>query len=66
MSDTIKHFRPPNPSPQPWKLDIELDLFEEYAAHEDDTQEFLITEPDDYMDDLEFEDEITEVYERCT
>lgn len=66
MSDTTKHFRPPKPSPQPWKMDVErkLDLFEEFSPCENDTQEFLITEPDDYMDELSFEDAITEVHTR--
>ena len=68
MSDTTKHFRPPRPSPQPWKVEIQkrLDLFEEFSPSEDDTQEFLITEPDDYMDELSFEDDITEVHERAS
>lgn len=51
-------------SPQPWKLEVpkELDLEEEFELHDDPTSEFLITEPDDFMDDLALEDEITEVY----
>lgn len=53
MSDTIKHF--PKITPQPWKLDVEeyLDLEEEYNPTDDDTQEFYIVEPDDYMFDNE-------------
>lgn len=53
----------PNPSPQPWKLqiDTQLNLFEEFEVGEDETQEIFIDDPETYMDDLEFEDEITEV-----
>jgi len=68
VSDTIKHFRRPSVSPQPWKLEVPkpLDLLDEFDVHDDPTQEFLITEPDDFMDELAFEDEVTGVYERCT
>lgn len=53
------------PSPQPWKLDIQgqLDLFDEFAVQDDPTQEHFITEPDDYMQELSFENEDTGVYE---
>ena len=63
MSDTIKHF--PRVTPQPWKLEVKkpLDLDEEYNPDQDVTTEFHVTEPDDYMDELEFEDAITEVKE---
>ena len=56
----------PNPSPQPWKLqvDTELDLFTEFELGEDVTQEIFIDDPETYMDDLEFEDEITEVKDK--
>lgn len=42
-------------SPQPWKLEVPrpLDLEEEFNPTEDITQEFFITEPDDYMFDCE-------------
>ncbi|HUW96990.1 MAG TPA: hypothetical protein VMW58_14500 [Anaerolineae bacterium] len=43
-----------------------LDLLDEFDVHDDPTQEFLITEPDDFMDELAFEDGVTGVYERCT
>jgi len=53
------------PSPQPWKLDLQgqLDLFDEFDVRDDPTLEFFITEPDDYMEELAFEEEDTEVYE---
>ena len=53
MSTTIKQFR--RPSPQPWKMEVPqyLDLEEEYNPPEDDTQEFYIVEPDDFMFDNE-------------
>lgn len=55
---TIKQFR--RPSPQPWKLEVPrpLDLEDEFNPSEDDTMEFLITEPDDFMG-TPFEEEIT-------
>jgi hypothetical protein len=63
MSETIKHF--PRVTPQPWKLEVprHLDLEEEFNPSDEPTQEFHITEPDDYMTELELEDEITGVWE---
>lgn len=64
-----KTFRRPVSSNQ-WKFDLvndgeqTLDFEEEFQENVDPTTEFLITEPDDYMDELELEDEITEVYAR--
>lgn len=68
MSDTPKHFRRPRPSPQPWKLEVPkyLDLEEEFSPSEDDTCEFLINDPDDYMDAQTFEDEDTQVWKRVS
>lgn len=63
MSDTVRHFR--KPSPQPWKLEVPkpLDLEEEFNPSEDNTTQFHVTEPDDYMNDLEFEDAVTGVWD---
>lgn len=54
------------PSPQPWKMNLsgQLDLLEEFDVKDDPTGEFRITEPDDFMEELAFEQEDTEVYER--
>lgn len=49
------------PSPQPWKLEVPkpLDLADEMGDHDDPTLEFLITEPDDFMTELELDDQPT-------
>lgn len=64
MTNTIKHF--PKVTPQPWKLHVKeyLDLEEEFSPSDEPTKEHYIPEPDDYMNELEFEDAITEVHER--
>jgi hypothetical protein len=49
----------PKPSPQPWKMQLELDLFEEFELGEEDTQEIFIDDPEGYMDELELEEDIT-------
>lgn len=52
---TVKQFRKPIPSPQPWKLEVPkpLDLEEEFNPSDDDTQEFYICDPDDFFDENE-------------
>jgi len=47
-----------SPSPQPWKLEVPryLDLEEEFNPREDDTREFYICEPDDFMEECERKD----------
>lgn len=52
------------PSPQPWKLDLsgQLDLFDEFDVGDDPTDEYHITEPDDYM--KRFEEDDTLVFKR--
>lgn len=54
--------RKKTPSRQDWKLKVPVDLFDEYNPSEDDTQQVFIDDPEEYMEDLELEDEITEVY----
>ena len=63
MSVTLKRFR--RPSPQPWKLEVPkpLDLEEEFNPSDDITQEFHITEPDDYMEEI-LDDEPTQKWIR--
>jgi len=64
MSNTIKHF--PKVTPQPWKLEVPkyLDMEEEYNPTVDDTQEFYIVEPDDYMRELEESERPTNKYHK--
>lgn len=56
--------KPRKVTPQPWKLEVPrpLDLENEFSSHDDEpTQEIFIDDPEFYMEDLEFDDAITEV-----